>query len=162
MGVTFDSRLTFENHLLSVSRAASQRLGVLRKSWRVFHDRLLVERCFHGFVLPILEYCSAVWCWAADTHLKLLDQVVNGACFLTGSTLDCDLPHRRSVAVLCMPYKIRCNPIAPTLWCFTCAVGASEGHTWCFGRTLVYLRASSVQNLAVSQEFYSPLGISLE
>ena len=33
LGVTFDSKLTFEKHLRSVSRAASQRLGVLRKSW---------------------------------------------------------------------------------------------------------------------------------
>ena len=33
LGVTFDSKLTFEKHLHSVSRAASQRLGVLRKSW---------------------------------------------------------------------------------------------------------------------------------
>ena len=41
LGVTFDSRLTVENHLPSVSRAASQRLGILRKSWRVFHGRLL-------------------------------------------------------------------------------------------------------------------------
>ena len=38
LGVTFDSKMTFEKHLRSVSRAASQRLGVLRKSWRVFHD----------------------------------------------------------------------------------------------------------------------------
>ena len=52
LGVTFDSRLTFDNHLRSVSRAASQRLGILRKSWRVFHDRLLLERCFRCFVLP--------------------------------------------------------------------------------------------------------------
>ena len=41
-GVTFDSKLTFEMHLRSVSRAASQRLGILRKSWRVFHDRFLI------------------------------------------------------------------------------------------------------------------------
>ena len=34
LGVTFDSKLTFEKHLRSVSRAASQRLGILRKSWR--------------------------------------------------------------------------------------------------------------------------------
>ena len=33
LGVTFDSKLTFEKHLRSVSRAASQRLGILRKSW---------------------------------------------------------------------------------------------------------------------------------
>ena len=75
LGVTFDSKLTLKKHLRSVSRAASQRLGILRKSWRVFHDRLLIGRCFWGFVLPVLEYCS--------------------------------------VAVLCMLYKIRCNPMHP-------------------------------------------------
>ena len=60
LGVTFDSKRPFEKHLRLVSRTASQRLGILRKSWRVFHDRSLPERCFRGFVLPILEYCSAV------------------------------------------------------------------------------------------------------
>ena len=43
----------------------------LEQSWRVFHDRLLLGRCFRGFVLPILEYCSAVRCSAADTHISL-------------------------------------------------------------------------------------------
>ena len=33
LGVTFDSKMTFEKHLRSVSRADSQRLGILRKSW---------------------------------------------------------------------------------------------------------------------------------
>ena len=79
LGVRFDSKLTFEKHLRSVSRAASQRLGILRKSWRVFHHRSLIGRWFWGFVLPVFEYCSAVWCSAADTHLKLLDRVVSAA-----------------------------------------------------------------------------------
>ena len=61
-----------------------------------------------GFVLPVLEYCSA-----ADTHLKLLDRVVSGACFLAGGLLNCNLSHRRSLTVLCMLYKIRCNPMHP-------------------------------------------------
>ena len=60
LGVTFDSKMIFEKHLRSLSRAASQRLGILRKSWQVFHDRLLLGRCFMGFVLPVLEDCSAV------------------------------------------------------------------------------------------------------
>ena len=105
--------MTFEKHRRSVSRAASQRLGILRKSWRVFHDKLLIGRCFWVFFLPVLKYCSAVWCSAADTHLKLLDRVVSGACFLAGDVLTCDLSHRRSVVVLCMLYKIRCNPKHP-------------------------------------------------
>ena len=66
-----------------------------------------------GFVLPVLEYCSAVWCSAANTHLKLLDRAVSGARFLTGGVFECDIAHRRSVAVLCMLYKIRCNPVHP-------------------------------------------------
>ena len=111
--VTFDSKLTFEKHLRSGSRAASQRFCILRETWQVFHDKLLIGRCFWGFILPVLEYCSAVWYSAADTHLKLVDRVVSGACFLAGEVLNCDLSHRRSMAVLCMLYKIRCNPKHP-------------------------------------------------
>ena len=53
------------------------------------------------------------WCSAADTHLKLLNRVVSGARFLTGGVLECDISHRPSVAVLCMLYKFRCNPVRP-------------------------------------------------
>ena len=105
--------MTFEKHLRSVSRAASQKLGILRKSWRVFHDRSLLGRCFGGFVLPVLDYRSAVWCSAADAHLKLLDRAVIGARFLTGGVIECDIARRRSGAVLCMLYKIRCKPMHP-------------------------------------------------
>ena len=113
LGVTFDSKMTFEKHLSSVSRAAFERLGILRKLWRVFHDRSLHWRCFLGFIPPVLEYCSAVWCSAADTHLKQQDRSVSGARFLTGDVFECDIAHRRSAAVLCMFYKIRCNPVHP-------------------------------------------------
>ena len=89
LGVIFDSKLTVEKHLRLVSRAASQRLGILRKSWRVFHDRSLLEWCFRGFVLPVLQYCSAVWCSAPDKHLRLLDCAISGARFLTGGVFEC-------------------------------------------------------------------------
>ena len=67
-----------------ISRTASKRLGIFRKFWRVFHDRSLLERCFRGFILPVFEYCSTVWCSAANTHIKLQDSAVSGARFLTG------------------------------------------------------------------------------
>ena len=71
LGVTFDSKMTFGKHLCSVSRAASQRLGILRKTWQVFHDRSLLGRCFRGFVLPVLEYCSVICALLPiHTHLK--------------------------------------------------------------------------------------------
>ena len=61
LGVTFDSTMTFEKHLSSVSSAASQWLGILRKSWQVSHDRLLLGSCFRGFVLPALEIKRVVF-----------------------------------------------------------------------------------------------------
>ena len=39
LGVTYDSKMTFEMHLRSISRAVSQRFGNLRMSWQVFHGR---------------------------------------------------------------------------------------------------------------------------
>ena len=53
LGVTFDAKMTFEKHLRSVSSAAAQRLGIMRKSWQVFHDRSLFLRSFLSFLLPV-------------------------------------------------------------------------------------------------------------
>ena len=79
----------------------------------MFHDRSLLGRCFLGFVLLVLAFCSAVWFSAADTHFKLLDLVVSGARFQTGGVFEYDIAHRRSVAILCRLHKIRCNPVHP-------------------------------------------------
>ena len=74
---------------------------------------------------------------AADSHLKLLDRVVRSADFLAGGVLECNLVHRRSVAELCMLFKIKSNSIHPLSgalplpyvparvtrgpWCFGCS-----------------------------------------
>ena len=87
MGVTFDPKMTLKKHLRCVSKAAAQRLGIM--------------------------YCSAVWCSAADSHLKLMDIVVRSASFLATGVSECNLTHRRSVAVLCMLFKIKSNPLHP-------------------------------------------------
>ena len=50
-------------------------------------------------------FCSLV----LGCRFKLLDRAVGGARFLTGGVFECDIAHRRSVAVLCMFYKIRCK-----------------------------------------------------
>ena len=54
----------FYEHLRSVSRAAFRMLGILRKSWQVFNDRLLLERYFWGFDLLVLESCTLLQCGA--------------------------------------------------------------------------------------------------
>ena len=52
-------------------------------------------------------------CSAADSHLKLLERVVRSAGFLAGGVLESNFVHRRSVAELCMLFKIKSNPMHP-------------------------------------------------
>ena len=113
LGLTFDSKLTFETPLRSVARSVSQKIGIMKKSWSIFRDPNLMKSCFYSFLFPVLEYCSAVWCSAADSHLRLLDRAVACAAFHKGGVLECNLLHRRSVAGLCMIYKIWSNPLHP-------------------------------------------------
>ena len=105
LGVTLDSKLTFEAHLRIMSRCLSQKLGILRKSKKIYMDDNILRNCFFSFTLPHFEYCSAVWSSAADCHLRLLDRAFNSVRFLL-SELDLDIEHRRDVGALCILYKI--------------------------------------------------------
>ena len=78
------------------------RLAILKKSWRYSISLSIAPGAMlSGLVLPFLKYSSAVWCSAADTHLKLLDRAVSGARFFSGVVFEWDIVHRGSVAVLC-------------------------------------------------------------
>ena len=75
--------------------------------------------CFFGDALGVLscQFWSTVLPFGAWLLILTLDYgmdlVVSGASFLTGGVFECDLAHRRSVAVLCMLHKIRCNSLHP-------------------------------------------------
>jgi len=106
LGVTLDSKLTFERHVRSIASSVSQRIGIMRRAHRIFGSSEVVLHCFRSFILPILEYASVVWCSAATSHLALLDRVVNRCSRLMNDQVPCNLNHRRSVAGLCMLFKI--------------------------------------------------------
>ena len=107
LGVTFDTKLTFEKHVRSVASSASQKIGIMRRAGRIFDSVEVVQHCFRSFLLPVLEYASVVWCSAAISHLTLLDRVVNRCSRLLNIAMPCSLSDRRSVAGLCMLYKVR-------------------------------------------------------
>ena len=66
----------------------------------------------------ISHVMNAISCSISHLINAFSCSLVSDACFLAGGVLNCDLSHRRSVAVLCMLYKIRCNskhPLCGTL-----------------------------------------------
>ena len=112
LGVMFDSKFTFERHIHSISSSVAQKIGLLRKSFRIFGDHNVLLRCFNYFILPCLEYCSPIWFSAADFHLKLLDRNLRASKFLIPN-LTISLQHRRFISSLGMLYKIFHNPSHP-------------------------------------------------
>ena len=106
---------------------------------------------------------SVIFHLSSNGAIKLLDRAVSGARFLTGGVIECDISHRRSVAVPCMLYKIRCNPVHPHNGALPgpyvpvrVTRGALVAHQY------TSLCTASQQNLAVQQDFYSLLGVPLE
>ena len=101
-----------------------------------------------------------MWCSAADTHLTLLDCIVSGACFLAGGVLICDLSNCRSVTVLCMLYKIRCNlkhPLCGALPVPYVPVRATRGALIAHEYTFVSPRCRTSQY----RRTFIPLSVSL-
>ena len=105
LGVTFDSHLTFQQHLRNVSANAARKLGIVRKASYIFGDEGTNLTCFRSFVLPLLEYCSPVWMSAAARDLSLLDRVARGGRFLFPDSRSYDLDHRRLISCLSMYHK---------------------------------------------------------
>ena len=112
LGVIFDNKFAFEQHHHSVSSSVAQKIGLLRKSIKVFGDQSVLQNCFKSFILPCLEYCSPVWCSTADSHLWLLNRNLDAIRFLIPG-LSFDLWHRHSINSLCMLFKIFRNPKHP-------------------------------------------------
>ena len=89
----------------------------MRRGLKIFDSVEVVYRCFNSFMLPVLEYASVVWGSAAHSHLALLDRIVNRCAHLMNDVVPCKLNNRRSVAGLCMLYKVRERVSHPLFAC---------------------------------------------
>ena len=112
----------------------------------IFDSKMIFEKQLHC----VLEYCSAVWCSAATTHLRLLDRLVSVASFLTGGVFECDLAHRRSVAVFCMLYRSGVTGCALFMVLFLCRMRRCGLHAalWLHIGTPVGLLAAEPRSIA--------------
>ena len=81
LGVTFDKRQTWKQHIAKAEAKARRRLAILRKLagtiWGA--SEKMLKTVYQGTVRPHLEYGSTVWSTTAKTNQQALDKVQNQA-----------------------------------------------------------------------------------
>lgn len=73
LGVTFDSHLTFNNHIDNLVTKASRITAMSYKFTKEINMPTLNMRLIKTYLLPILEYCSVIWYPTRNKHIKELE-----------------------------------------------------------------------------------------
>ena len=112
LGVQFDSKLTFEEHIKETAHKASLKVTALRRLKHLL-DAQGMMTLYKAQVRPHLEYAPLTTVSCPRSHLLLMDKVQRRATRLitstcqrgeTSGTLD-SLDHRRNVAALTVLHK---------------------------------------------------------
>ena len=90
LGVKFDCKLTYKDHVRGFASRVSQRIVILRLVKHIFVDTSVLLRCNFAFVLPIHDYCFPVWGSAAEWLIRILITVFSGSFHLL--LLEFDIP----------------------------------------------------------------------
>lgn len=61
LGVTFDSKLSFSTHIISVCKTAFSILGLIRRLGNIFNNQRCIRLLYCSLVRSRLEYASVVW-----------------------------------------------------------------------------------------------------
>ena len=143
LGVNFNSKLDFNEHISSIIAKAKQRLFLLKKIFVSRNPSILILG-FKTYIIPLLEYCSQVWNPHSNSDVRRLESVqriftkklpgyqgLNYPARLEKAGL-CTLELRRLRADLCFCYKILHNLIdTPIEKLFSLdRSGVTRGHNW--------------------------------
>ena len=74
LGVTFDSALTFSDHVADIAKRANIKLGILKRAFSSLNERGWLK-LYKSIIRPTLEYCSTVWCPMLKKDEDLLEKV---------------------------------------------------------------------------------------
>ena len=106
LGVSFSSDLSWKDHIISLAKSASQKMGMLFRLRYFFTPKQLLS-VYKGIVRPCMEYASHLW--HGSPHTALLNRVERKAFRLIASPLLTDtmqpLSVRRNVASLSLFYR---------------------------------------------------------
>ena len=110
LGVIYDKKLSFQRHIISISKKAAGKLTALRRiTWLVETHEM--EILYKSQIRSTMEFAPLCWGGAAPTHLELLNKVQRRAERLMYGDVEesplTSLQQRRDVAGLTALYKIQ-------------------------------------------------------
>ena len=107
-GVDISEHHLWNEHILTMAKNASRKLGFLNRSRKVFDSKQVLQ-IYKTFIRPCIEYCSQVWGGGCVTVLKRLDFIQRRAFRIIRNPALTDqidsLQHRRNVTDLTIFYK---------------------------------------------------------
>ena len=71
LGIIFDDRLSFEEHIMTIVKKANSLTGMIRRAF-MYLDKEMFKKLFTAIVRPHLEYGAAVW----NPHSKKLISMI--------------------------------------------------------------------------------------
>ena len=71
LGVTIDSKLTWDNHIHNISNSISKAIGILYKLKHILNEKILFM-LYNTLILPHINYCNIVWGNCCKTKINSL------------------------------------------------------------------------------------------
>ena len=119
-GLTFSSKSDRSSCIISITKAASIKIGALIRSIRFVSPETAL--CLYKSTIhPCMEYCCQVWAGVPSCYLEFLDELQNRICRNVGPSLAAYLEHllyRQNLTSLNLFYRYyfsRCSSELPQL-----------------------------------------------
>ena len=131
LGVTYDKRLTWKQHIQRAETKARRKLNVMRKlagtNWGA--NEKILKQVYQSTVRPHLEYGASAWMTAAQAHQNTLEKVQNQALrIITGSMRSTPIAKMEQVTGL-PPLKTRWKSKAMAQYTKVKALGDHPMHS---------------------------------
>ena len=75
MGVSFDERFTFSEHIINIVGRANRSFGYVVRNCSDFRSLTTVIKLYCALVRPILKYCSVVWNPSHSMYVDMIERV---------------------------------------------------------------------------------------
>ena len=107
LGLTFLSKLDWCSYIISITKTASKKIGVLIRSMKLSSPEAALY-LYKSTIRPCMEYCCHVWAGAPSCYFELLEKLQKRICRTVGPSLAASLEplaHRRNLASLSLFYR---------------------------------------------------------